>query len=246
MSFTAALIASIVISAVSFIGVITLLLSDKVLNSLLLLLIGLSAGALIGGAFLHMLPEAVRQTPDHHFVFLLVIVGFVFFFVLEHYLHWRHCHKEQCEIHVFAYMNLAGDAIHNFVDGIVIGASFFVSIPFGTAASLAILLHEIPQEIADFGVLVYGGIAKKRALLFNFLTALTCVAGTVLGYAFSEKIAAVPAIVLPMAAGGFIYIASCDLIPEIHRQPDKRKAVFSILVFLCGILMMYALARMTH
>jgi zinc and cadmium transporter len=241
MNLLAAIAASIAVSVVSLIGIVALFLKDKVLKSLLLLLIGLSAGGLIGSAFLHILPEAVSNTQSHSVVFINVILGFVFFFFVEHYLHWRHCHQKQCEIHSFAYLNLAGDAVHNFVDGIIIGTSFIVSIPFGIAATMAILLHEIPQEIGDFGVLVYGGFSKGKALLFNFFTAIICVAGTVLGYLLAGRIAGLPGIVLPMAAGGFIYIASCDLIPEIHRQPDVRKAVVSILMFLVGIGLMYGL-----
>jgi zinc and cadmium transporter len=241
MNFFAAIIASSVISVISLIGIVTLFLNDKALKSLLLLFVGLSAGALIGGAFLHILPESLSKTQGAGTVFLSVIAGFTFFFFIEHFMHWRHCHNAQCQIHSFAYMNLAGDAVHNFVDGIIIGTSFVVSIPFGIAASTAILMHEIPQELGDFGVLVYGGFSKQKALLFNFITATVCIAGTVIGFVLTEKIAWLPGLLLPMAAGGFIYIASCDLIPEIHRQPDIKKAVISIIMFLVGIGLMYFL-----
>jgi zinc and cadmium transporter len=241
MNFIAAVFASAVISIISLIGIVTLILNDKALKSLLLLLVGLSAGALIGGAFLHILPESLSKTQSAGTIFLYVIAGFTFFFFIEHFMHWRHCHDAKCQIHSFAYMNLAGDAVHNFVDGIIIGTSFVVSIPFGIATSTAILMHEIPQEIGDFGVLVYGGFSKYKALLFNFIIALTCIVGTIMGFVLTGRIAWLPGVVLPMAAGGFIYIASCDLIPEIHRQPDLHKAIISIMMFLVGVGLMYVL-----
>jgi zinc and cadmium transporter len=241
LNFFAAVLASVVISAISLIGIITLFLNDKTLKSLLLLFVGLSAGALIGGAFLHILPEALNKTQNAGTIFAYVIAGFTFFFLIEHGMHWRHCHNAQCEVHSFAYMNLVGDAIHNFIDGIIMGVSFAVSIQFGIATSIAILMHEIPQEIGDFGVLVYGGFSKKKALLLNFMTAVVCVLGTIMGFIFTDKIVWLPGVVLPVAAGGFIYIAACDLIPEIHRQPDIRKAVVSIVMFLVGVGLMYAL-----
>ncbi len=241
MNFFAAISASVILSLVSLIGIFSLIINDKVLKPLLFMLIGLSAGALIGGAFLHILPEAVEKTPGHSALFLYVVFGFVFFFFIEHALHWRHCHDAHCTIHSFAYMNLAGDAVHNFVDGIIMGTSFTVSIPFGTATTVAMFLHEIPQELGDFGVLVYGGFSKKKALFFNFLTATLCIAGTAAGFLLTSGIAWFPTLVLPMAAGGFIYIASCDLIPEIHREPDPKKAVMAIVMFLAGIALMYLL-----
>jgi zinc and cadmium transporter len=245
MNFIWALGASIVISLISFVGVISLLFKENVLNKILLLLISFSAGALIGGAFLHLIPEAVEKSP-HGEVYLFVIIGFILFFILEKYLHWRHCHKEQCDIHTFTYLNLVGDGVHNFIDGLIIGSAFVVNINFGIATSFAIIMHEIPQEIGDFGVLVYGGLNKNKALFYNFLSALTAVVGTVIGYGLANTSDAFLKLLMPVAAGGFIYIASCDLIPELHKEKDIRKATLSMGVFILGVAFMYFAATMHH
>jgi zinc and cadmium transporter len=245
MNFIWALGASIVISLISFVGVISLLFKENMLNKILLLLISFSAGALIGGAFLHLIPEAAEKSP-HGEVYLFVIVGFILFFILEKYLHWRHCHKGKCEIHTFTYLNLAGDGVHNFIDGLIIGSAFVVSINFGVATSFAIIMHEIPQEIGDFGVLVYGGLNKNKALFYNFMSALTAVVGTVIGYALANTSDAFLRLLMPIAAGGFIYIASCDLIPELHKEQDIKKATLSMGVFILGVAFMYFAATIHH
>lgn len=227
--------ASAVNSLISLIGVFALLVKDKWLDKILGSLIGFAAGGLIGGAFLHLLPEAIEQSnnPD---VFVYVIAGFIFFFILEKYLHWRHCHNGVCAVHTFTYLNLIGDTIHNFVDGLVIGTSFIVSVRFGVVTTLAIIFHEIPQEIGDFGVLVYGGFTKIKAIFYNFLSGLVCILGTIVGFYLSGHIGgAFSVFVLPFTAGGFIYIAACDLIPEIHKQQNLKKAIFSMFAFLLGV-----------
>lgn len=245
MRFLWAISASIVVSLISFVGIITLLFKKDLLNKLLLLLISFSAGALIGAAFLHLIPEAVEKS-GHNEVYLFVIVGFILFFILEKYLHWRHCHKEKCDIHMFTYLNLVGDGVHNFIDGVIIGTSFVVNINFGIATSFAIIMHEIPQEIGDFGVLIYGGFGKNKALFYNFLSALTAVLGTVIGYALANTSEIFLKLLMPMAAGGFIYIACCDLIPELHKQQDIKKATLSMLVFILGVVFMYFAAAAHH
>jgi zinc and cadmium transporter len=154
------ILSSFLISLISFTGVITLAVKDDVLDKILLSLVGFAAGALIGGAFLHLLPEAVQISTDTN-VFLSLSFGFFLFFLLEK-LVWRHCHKIKCEIHSFAYMNLVGDGVHNFIDGLVIAASFVSSIELGIVTSLAVAFHEVPQEIGDFGVLIYGGFKNQK------------------------------------------------------------------------------------
>jgi zinc and cadmium transporter len=231
-------LATFVVSLFSFIGVFTLALKPQILNKILLILVGLSAGALMGGAFLHLLPEAVEGRPGLD-PFLFVLVGFILFFLIEKVLHWRHCHKGECDVHTFRYMNLVGDSIHNFIDGLIMAASFVVSIPLGITTTIAIAAHEIPQEIGDFGVLVYGGFAKKKALLLNFLVSLTAVLGGVIGYLISSHVENIVLYILPFAAGGFIYIAATDLVPEIRKELDMRKYMATLLVFICGILIMW-------
>lgn len=232
------ILATTVVSLLSFAGIFTLSLKEKMLDKILLILIGLSAGTLMGGAFLHLLPEATQDNTSLD-AFILVLVGFVAFFIIEKVLHWRHCHKGECEVHTFTYMNLMGDSIHNFIDGLIMAASFMVSIPLGITTTIAISVHEIPQEIGDFGVLIYGGFSKKKALLLNFLIALTAVLGGIIGYLISNLIENVSLFILPFAAGGFIYIAATDLIPEIKKELNMKKYMATLLVFILGILIMF-------
>jgi len=226
--------ASVLVSLISLVGIVSFLFKDKFIDTILFLLIGFSAGALIAGAFLHLIPEALESSSSN-FVFTFVILGFIFFFIMEKYFHWRHCHKGVCDVHAFTYLNLIGDGIHNFTDGLVIGASFLISIHFGIITTLVITLHEIPQEMGDFGVLVYGGFNKFKALYFNFITALTCVLGTIIGYLVSDNIKNFSLFLMPLTAGGFIYIAACDLIPELHKQSDLKRTALSMLAFICGV-----------
>lgn len=233
------MISTFIISLISFIGIFTLALKDKLLDKIVLLLVSLSAGALMGGAFLHLLPESVELS-DGLDVFLFVLVGFALFFLIEKVLHWRHCHKGECPVHTFTYMNLIGDSIHNFIDGLIMATSFVISIPLGMTTTMAIALHEIPQEIGDFGVLIYGGFTKKKALALNFLTALTAVLGGLIGFFISNMVENVKLFILPFAAGGFLYIAASDLIPEIRKETSLKKSMIYFGIFILGIFIMYA------
>jgi zinc and cadmium transporter len=232
------LLATFIVSLISFVGVICLALKENILNKILLVLIGLSAGALMGGAFLHLLPEAVEKSTGLD-VYLFVLMGFILFFLIEKVLHWRHCHKGECDVHTFQYMNLVGDSIHNFIDGMIMAASFVVSVPLGITTTIAISTHEIPQEIGDFGVLLYGGFSKRRAITLNFVVALTAVLGGIVGYFVSSLIDNIVLFILPFAAGGFIYIAATDLVPEIRKELDMKKYMATLVVFICGILIMW-------
>jgi len=245
MNFLWAIGASFAVSLISLVGIFALLIKDNLLKKILFLLIGFSAGGLIGGAFLHLLPESIHESQSAISVFLFTIAGFVFFLVLEKYLYWRHCHEGKCNIHAFSYLNLVGDAVHNLSDGLVMGTSFFVSVELGLVTTVAIIAHEIPQEIGDFGVLIYGGFTKAKALFWNFISALFAVLGTALGYYFADRVAGVSQVLLPVAAGGFIYIATCDLIPEIHKEADLRKSSQALFAFGGGILFML-LCKIIH
>jgi len=195
----------------------------------------------MGGAFLHLLPEAVEAAEETMKidVFIFVLIGFILFFIIEKVLHWRHCHKGKCDVHTFTYMNLIGDAIHNFIDGLIMAASFMTSIPLGLTTTIAISSHEIPQEIGDFGVLIYGGFSKKKALLFNFLVALAAVIGGLVGYLVSSQAESFALYILPFAAGGFIYISATDLVPEIKKETDIKKSMATMMCFVIGILIMW-------
>ena len=144
-------------------------------------------------------------------------------------------------VHPFAYMNLLGDALHNFIDGLIIAASYIVSIPVGIATTMAVIFHEIPQEIGEFGLLLYGGFSKAKALLVNFLSALTAILGAIAGLLLAGAFSNIQEILVPIAAGGFIYIAGSDLIPEMHKETKLAKSLIQILVFLLGIVVMIAL-----
>ncbi len=241
------IITTILISLVSFIGIFTLALKEKVLNKILLFLVSLSAGALMAGAFLHLIPEAIEKSIYEHEghmkipleIFIFVIVGFILFFIIEKVLHWRHCHKESCDIHTFHYMNLIGDSVHNFIDGLILAASYVTSIELGITTTFAIVAHEIPQEIGDFGVLIYGGFKKKKAIILNFIIAATAIIGGIIGFIISRAIDDATIFLLPFAAGGFIYIAATDLIPEIKKELDYKKYLITLIIFIFGILLMW-------
>ncbi|MCX6799087.1 MAG: ZIP family metal transporter, partial [Candidatus Diapherotrites archaeon] len=166
--------------------------------------------------------------------------GFVVFFIIERILHWHHCHEGKCDVHPMSYLVLIGDGIHNFIDGLVIAASFIVGVPFGIITTLLIIGHEVPQELGNFGILVYGGFGRKKALLFSLMAQATCIIGGITGY-FISSATSFSLILLPFAAGGFIYIGASDLIPELHKESNMQKAWLSFLLFIAGIAFMAGL-----
>jgi len=234
------LVATIIISLIAFVGIFTFFLKRELLNRTLLVLVALSTGALLGGAFLHLLPEAIEEKGARLEIFLYLLLGFSIFFVLEQFLQWRHQHTTTPQVKPFSYLILVSDAVHNFIDGLIIAASFVTSLPLGIATTLAVALHEIPQELGDFAVLVYGGFGRKRALTFNFATAITAILGGVIGYLASSVMQTSIIYLLPFAAGNFIYIAAADLIPEIKHQVSLRRSLIHFCVFLVGIGIMLA------
>jgi zinc and cadmium transporter len=224
------------VSLISLIGVFTLSVDQKKLFRWLIYLVSFSAGTLMGDAFLHLIPEAYGGS-DSAGVSFLIIGGILFFFILEKAIRWRHCHEEPCENHPhpFSYVILFGDVIHNFIDGLIIAASFIVSVPVGVATTVAVIFHEIPQEIGDFSSLIYGGFSRARALWYNFLTALSAILGAVLVLFLSFDSENLVKALIPFAAGGFIYIAGTDLIPELHKHTAIRKTVGQIAAFALGV-----------
>ena len=234
------IIAVFIVSLMSLIGIFFISLKKKLLNKILLILVAFASGALLGGAFLHLLPEAYEECACQ-MVFVMVLLGIIFFFLMEKLLYWRHCHKGKCDVHAFTYLNLIGDGFHNFIDGLIIAAGFLASIPLGITTTLAIIFHEIPQEIGDFGVLIYGGFSKKKALLFNFLSALTALLGAIFGYYLSSLIQNITPFLLAFAAGGFIYIASSDLIPELHKTKEIKRSMVQFVFLFIGIALMWIL-----
>ncbi|MCP8313141.1 MAG: ZIP family metal transporter [archaeon] len=233
------LFATFLVSLLSFIGVVFLSLNDKLLNSLLLVLVAFASGALLGGAFLHLLPESLTSGSEE--VFIFVLLGIMIFFVIEKFLRWRHCHDGKCDIHAFTYLNLIGDGIHNWIDGMIIAASFITSTALGIVTTFAVAAHEIPQEIGDFGLLVYGGFKKTKALFYNFISALTAIVGAVFTYYFAQHTENLAALLLPLAAGGFIYIAATDLLPELHKREKMKDSIVQLIVLSLGIMLMWSL-----
>jgi len=238
------------ISLVAFIGALVLFLREKILNRILLILVAFSAGALIGGAFLHLIPEAIREIGADEMsifaTFSYLLVGYCTFFVLEQLISWHHHHAtSHPKIMPFSYLTLISDGIHNFIDGLVMAASFMVNFHIGITTALAIALHEIPQEIGDFGVLVYGGFDKAKALILNYISAITVVVGGIVGFLMYGWIGESITLLLPFAAGNFIYIASTDLIPEIRFKQSIVKSLTRFTVFLAGIGLMIIIRFMS-
>ncbi|OGZ84912.1 MAG: hypothetical protein A2401_00100 [Candidatus Staskawiczbacteria bacterium RIFOXYC1_FULL_38_18] len=234
------ILSTFAVSLLSFLGIFTLSLNDKLLKKAIFYFVALSVGGLMGGAFFHLLPEAVERF-DGTLAFALALAGFFLFLIIEKVIHWRHCHEGDCPVHAFAYMNLIGDGIHNFIDGLIIAAGYIVNPGVGFAATAAVFLHEIPQEIGDFGVLLYGGFSKKKALFFNFLTAVTAVLGGIMGFYFLSFTQNISQFLLAFAAGGFIYIAATDLIPELGKERNIKKSILNLAVIFFGIVIMYFL-----
>jgi zinc and cadmium transporter len=239
------LIACFLISICVWVAVLFLFFRKETLSKITMFLVSFSAGALIGGAFLHLLPEA-SEGMEAEKLFFVVLFAFVSFFLIEKLFHWRHCHKENCEFHSLGYMNLVGDSLHNFIDGLVIASVFMVDFKLGITTTLAIALHEIPQEIGDFGVLIHAGFNKGKALVLNYIVATTVILGGVVGYFASFYIEDVMPYLLPIAAGGFIYIASSDLMPEIREETNLKKSIMSFGIFLLGIIFMYTVKFLEH
>ena len=206
-------------------------------------MVSFSAGALFGDAFLHLLPDAVNKFGFTLGISLSLILGIVVSFTIEKVVHWRHCHLpiSKGHVHPSSIMSLIGDGVHNFIDGLIIGAGYLASTPTGIATTIAVILHEIPQEISDIGVLLHGGFSRGKALFVNFLTALTALAGALAAILLGTKVATISLFLVPFAAGGFIYIAGSDLIPELHKDFTARRSLAQIISFVMGVVAMVLL-----
>jgi zinc and cadmium transporter len=232
----------VIVSLVSLIGVITLSIKTEKLQKFLIYLISFAAGALFADAFLHLLPGLAKNGLEIK-IPIFILTGIVIFFIIEKIIHWHHCHMPitKNHVHSLAKINLIGDGFHNFLDGLIIATSYVISIPAGIATTLAVLIHEIPQEIGDFGILIYGGYTKKKALLLNFLSAIIAVIGAITALLLSKYISGIEELITAIAIGGFIYIAGSDLIPELHKEYSTKKALLQLLFFLAGIILIGAL-----
>lgn len=232
------LLALLLDSLVGLSGAFVLLFQDKEkMRFISFLLVAFAAGALLGGGFLHLMPEAIKNI-GAFLALELVVLGFVLFLILEIGLHWHSC--EECKMHSFSYLVLVGDALHNIIDGVIIAGAFLVSIPVGLVTTLAIILHEIPQELGIFGVQIYAGVKEKIALRNSFIAQLTCVIGGIATFFYLGSVQWLSYYILPFAAGGFVYIAASDLIPELHKENNQKK-IIGFLLFFIGLLFMYAM-----
>src|SRR3989344_1591523 len=239
------IISVVIISLLSFIGIFTLGIKINQLNKILLYLVSFAAGALLGDVFFHLMPEISEEIGFTIKVSLYILAGIGVSFIVEKIVRWRHCHvheaAHQHKVHPFAVMNLFGDSVHNFIDGMIIAAGYLTSVPVGIATTLAVFLHEIPQEIGDFAILLHGGFSKTKALFYNFITALTAVLGAIIVLLLNQKIAGLSVFFNAFAVGGFIYIAGADLIPEMHKEVSARKSLMQFMCLVLGVAVMAVL-----
>ncbi len=236
-----AIIATAIVSLISLISVIAVSLSIERLKRLSFLLVSLAAGTLIGDVFIHLLPEASTEGGDGFWIW--VIAGLGIFFILEKIIHWRHCHLPTTEDHPHPVgtMNLIGDGLHNFFDGVLIAGSFMADFNLGVATTIAVIFHEIPQEIGDFGVMIHAGFSKAKALFWNFISACSALLGVLLVYSFGQQIENIGSFFIPITAGGFIYIAVADLIPEMRKETRWQHSLLQLGLFAVGVFIMYLL-----
>jgi zinc and cadmium transporter len=229
----------LLMSAIALVGSITLLLSERTLQRILLPLVAFAAGSLIGGAFFHMIPAGLSAGMRQETVFGLILAGFAVFFALEQFLHWHHCHRAESDCKKpLTYLILIGDGLHNFLGGLAVAGTFLIDIRLGIITWLAAAAHEVPQELGDFGVLVHGGWARGQALFYNVLSALTFLVGGLVAYVASSRLDV--AFLVPFAAGNFIYIGAADLIPEVKAHGDLKANVVHFIAFVIGVLLMLA------
>lgn len=237
-------ISVLIVSCVAFVGLLTLSMRTDLLRSYVFVLVSLAIGALLGDAFIHLIPGAFATIENPLHVSLLVIAGILIFFSIEKILHWHH-HGTDNELHTgtapVGRLILLSDGFHNFIDGVIIGASYLVSVEVGIATTIAVIAHEIPQEIGDFGVLLYAGYTKMRALLLNFVSALFAIFGAAVSLVFGSSTETLVQFLVPVAAGGFIYIALADLIPQLPKSTRAGASIMQLGAVLAGVCIMVAL-----
>jgi zinc and cadmium transporter len=217
-------------SLTGLLGVFSVFFKSKQVEKISRHLVSFATGALIGAAFLHLIPEGFGLSD---FAGEMIVIGFIGFFFLERAIHWRHCHDGVCPEHPVTWLTIIGDAVHNVIDGLVIASSFLINPVLGWTTTLAIIAHEIPQELGNFGILIYSGFSKGRAIFWTFFSQATCILGGVAGFFLGSSLSA---FLIPFAAGGFIYIAAVDLLPEIeHAGGGKHKV--SLALFIAGVVL---------
>ncbi|MCK9577986.1 ZIP family metal transporter [bacterium] len=241
-SIVVAFLGIIFVASLSFLGFLFFKLKQDALKKLLLVLVSFSAGALIGDVFFHLLPEVIEENPDNMWVWVSVILGLIVFFILEKIIHWRHCHipTSKDHPHEFGIMNLIGDALHNFLDGLIIVGAFLIDFNLGIATILAVIAHEVPQKIGDFGILVYAGYSRLKAMILNFIFSLISILGGFLALFWINN-ELILSLLASFTAGSFVYIAVADLIPEIKKETSTKYSFIQLFSIIIGIIMMYLL-----
>ena len=249
------ILATLIVSVFSLSGIITLSLREKTLHSILFFLVAFSAGSILGASLFDLLPEAVEMV-DESVVFIYVAVGYLAFFVLERFIYWYHGHGHHSDIEGmgderapakgFAYLNVLGDGIHNFIDGMIIAASFTAGFSVGLATTIAVIFHELPQEMGDYGILIYAGFERTKALMLNFLAALSVVVGGVFGIFFLGTVEALSGLLIAFSAGAFIYLSASELIPELQKEDDLWRSLVQFGVFLVGLFAIWYLGIVFH
>jgi len=235
------LLSTLLISLISLLGLFFIFIKPKSLNQITLFFVSFAIGGLLGDAFIHLIPQSFKFFDSENTNSLLILIGILLFFILEKFLLWHHCHDANCHQstkHV-ATLNLVGDSVHNFIDGALIAASFQISNFVGLTTTLAVIFHEIPQEIGDFGILLHHQFSIKKALKYNFLSASFSLIGVLFVFIFDTNFSTY---LIPITAGGFIYLAATDLIPELHRHDTKIKdSLTQLICILLGISLMFGL-----
>ena len=243
-----------IISVISLIGAATLPLRGVALNRFLFVMVSVAVGALFGDAVIHLIPETFELIPDATQASLYILAGVLGFFVLEKFLLWHHHHDAEDEhtdpveirdesgkIRPLGYLVLASDGVHNFVDGMIIAAAYLVSVEVGIATTIAIALHEVPHEFADFALLIHAGFSRARALVMNFISALTALVGAAVVFFIGNVDQTIIPIAIAFGAGNFLYIAGSDLVPELHKHRGAGNALAQFFFILVGIALMLAL-----
>lgn len=237
-----ALLSVLGVSLLSLLGIVFFLFEESIVRRSLLFFVSFSTGALLGDVFIHIIPDLAARPETFPRDLTIVLVGILFSFVLEKIIHWRHCHDLSCaEHHPAGLINLIGESMHNFIDGIVIAASFLASIPLGLSTSLAILFHEIPHEVGNVAILLHSGYPKMKAVIFNCLSALSALAGAILVLVSASFSSSISDLLLPFAAGNLLYIAGSDLIPELHRETKPLHSIGQLLCIMAGMGVMYGI-----
>jgi zinc and cadmium transporter len=233
----------LLMSLLALSGSLTLVLPRPWFDRVVLPLVALAAGSLLGGALFVMVPGAVARLGNGLTVYVALAAGVAVFFMLEQFLHWHHCHREVCPHAPVGVLVLVADAVHNFIGGLAVGSAFVLDLRLGVVTWLVAAAHEVPQELGDFGILVHSGWDRRSALVYNVLSALTFLVGGVIAYGASAHLDV--AVLVPFAAGSFIYIALADLVPEIAERPAVGEKVAQTACFMAGLGLLLATAVLT-